>query len=55
MVIELKKKGFNASLAGKKGNLQLVAAASDSNYEAILEALDKIKSEVNSSAWLKEN
>ncbi len=55
MVQELKKKGFNASLAGKKGNLQLVAAASDSNYAAILEALDKIKSEVNSSAWLKEN
>ncbi len=55
MVLELKKKGYNASLAGKKGNLQMVAAASDSNYAAILQALDKIKSEVNSSAWLKEN
>lgn len=55
MVSELKKKGYNASLAGKKGNLQMVAAASDSNYAAILQALDKIKSEVNSSAWLKEN
>jgi cell division septation protein DedD len=55
MVAELKKKGFNASLSGKKGNLQLVSAASDSNYEAIIQMLDKVKSEVNSSAWLKEN
>jgi cell division septation protein DedD len=55
MVRELKKKGYNASLAGKKGNLQMVAAASDSNYAAILQVLDKIKSEVNPSAWLKEN
>lgn len=55
MVRELKKKGFNASLAGKKGNLQLVSAASDSNYDAIILALDKIKSEINPSAWLKEN
>jgi cell division septation protein DedD len=55
MVRELKKKGYNASLAGKKGNLQMVAAASDSNYESILQELDKIKSEVNPSAWLKEN
>jgi hypothetical protein len=37
------------------GNLQLVSAASDSNYEAIIQMLDKVKSEVNSSAWLKEN
>ncbi len=55
MVAELKKKGFNASLSGKKGNLQMVAAASDSNYASILQALDKIKLEVNASAWLKEN
>lgn len=55
MVAELKKKGFNASLSGKKGNLQLVSAASDSNYEAMIQMLDKIKSEVNSSAWVKEN
>jgi len=55
MLRELKKKGFNASLAGKKGNLQLVSAASDSNYDAIILALDKIKSEINPSAWLKEN
>ena len=55
MVAELKKKGFNASLSGKKGNLQLVSAASDSNYEAMIQMLDKIKSEVNPSAWLKEN
>jgi cell division septation protein DedD len=55
MVQELKKKGFNASLAGKKGNLQLVAAANDSNYESVLQALDKIKTEINPSAWLKEN
>lgn len=55
MVADLKKKGFNASLSGKKGNLQLVSAASDSNYEAIIQMLDKIKSEVNPSAWLKEN
>ena len=55
MVSELKKKGFNARLSGKKGNLQLVSAASDSNYEAIIQMLDKVKSEVNSSAWLKEN
>jgi cell division septation protein DedD len=55
MVIELKKKGFNASLSGKKGNLQMVAAASDSDYTTILQALDKIKAEVNTSAWLKEN
>jgi cell division septation protein DedD len=55
MVIELKKKGFNASLSDKKGNLQMVAAASDSDYTSILQALDKIKAEVNTSAWLKEN
>jgi cell division septation protein DedD len=55
MVAELKKKGFNARLSGKKGNLQLVSAASDSNYEAMIQMLDKIKSEVNPSAWLKEN
>jgi len=55
MVRELNKKGFNASLAGKKRNLQLVSAASDSNYDAIILALDKIKSEINPSAWLKEN
>jgi cell division septation protein DedD len=55
MVAELKKKGFNAMLSGKKGNLQLVSAASDSNYEAMIQMLDKIKSEVNPSAWLKEN
>lgn len=55
LVNELKKKGFNASLSGKKGNLQLVSAASDSNYDSIIQMLDKIKSEVNPSAWLKEN
>jgi cell division septation protein DedD len=55
MVAELKKKGFNASLSGKKGTLQLVSAASDSNYETILQMLDKVKSEINPSAWLKEN
>lgn len=55
LVAELKKKGFNASLSSKKGNLQMVSAASDSNYASIIQALDKIKSEVNASAWLKEN
>jgi cell division septation protein DedD len=55
LVAELKKKGFNASLSSKKGNLQMVSAASDSNYASIIQALDKIKSEINSSAWLKEN
>ena len=55
MVAELNKKGFKASLSGKKGNLQLVSAASDSNYEAIIQMLDKVKSEVNPSAWLKQN
>lgn len=55
MVAELNKKGFKASLSGKKGNLQLVSAASDSNYEAIILMLDKVKSEVNPSAWLKQN
>lgn len=55
LVQELKKKGFNASLAGKKGSLQLVAAANDSSYESAIQALDKIKGEINSSAWLKEN
>jgi hypothetical protein len=33
----------------------MVAAASDSDYTSILQALDKIKAEVNTSAWLKEN
>jgi cell division septation protein DedD len=55
MVAELNKKGFKARLSGKKGNLQLVSAASDSNYEAIIQMLDKVKSEVNPSAWLKQN
>ena len=55
MVADLKKKGFKASLSGKKGNLQLVSASSDSNYEAMIQMLDKVKSEVNPSAWLKEN
>ena len=55
MVAELNKKGFKASLSSKKGNLQLVSAASDSNYEAVIQMLDKVKSEVNPSAWLKQN
>ncbi len=55
MVAELNKKGFKASLSSKKGNLQLVSAASDSNYEAVIQMLEKVKSEVNPSAWLKEN
>ncbi|MFM2227769.1 MAG: hypothetical protein RL664_1112 [Bacteroidota bacterium] len=55
MVIELKKKGFNASLSSKKGNLQLVSSGSVDNYEEALHELDQAKTEISSSSWLKEN
>ena len=55
MVRELKKKGFNASLSSKKGNLQLVSSGSVDNYEAALQQLDQAKTEISSSSWLKEN
>lgn len=55
LVRDLKQKGFNASLSSKKGNLQLVSSGSVDNYEAALEQLDKAKTEISSSSWLKEN
>jgi cell division septation protein DedD len=55
MVRELKKKGFNATLSSKKGNLQLVSSGSVDNYEAALQELDQAKTEISSSSWLKEN
>lgn len=55
LVRELKNKGFNASLSSKKGNLQLVSSGSVDNYEAALQELDKAKTEISSSSWLKEN
>ncbi len=55
LVHQLKLKGFNASLSSKKGNLQLVSCGSVDNYEAALEQLDKAKTEISSSSWLKEN
>ncbi|MFM2315999.1 MAG: hypothetical protein RLZZ155_331 [Bacteroidota bacterium] len=55
MVRELKKKGFNASLSSKKGNLQLVSSGSVDNYDAALQQLDQAKTEISSSSWLKEN
>jgi cell division septation protein DedD len=55
MVRELKKKGFNASLSSKKGNLQLVSSGSVDNYETALQELDQAKTEISSSSWLKEN
>jgi cell division septation protein DedD len=55
MVRELKKKGFNASLSSKKGNLQLVSSGSADNYETALQQLDQAKTEISSSSWLKEN
>jgi len=55
LVRQLKEKGFNASLSSKKGNLQLVSCGSVDNYEAALEQLDKAKTEISSSSWLKEN
>jgi cell division septation protein DedD len=55
LVRELKQKGFDASLSSKKGNLQLVSCGSLDNYDAALEQLDKAKTEISSSSWLKEN
>ena len=55
LVRELKKKGFDAALSSKKGNLQLVSASCGDNYEEALLQLDKAKTEINSSSWLKEN
>lgn len=55
LVRELKKKGFNASLSSKKGNLQLVSSGSANNYEEALRELDQAKTEISSSSWLKEN
>lgn len=55
LVRELRKKGFNASLSSKKGNLQLVSSGSVDNYEAALQQLDHAKTEISSSSWLKEN
>lgn len=55
LVRELKKKGFNASLSSKKGNLQMVSSGSADNYEAALQQLDQAKTEISSSSWLKEN
>ena len=55
LVRELKKKGFNASLSSKKGNLQMVSSGSADNYQAALQQLDQAKTEISSSSWLKEN
>lgn len=55
LVRELKNKGFNASLSSKKGKLQLVSSGSVDTYEAALHELDKAKTEISSSSWLKEN
>ena len=55
LVRDLKKKGFSASLSSKKGNLQLVSSGSEDNYEAALQQLDRAKTEISSSSWLKEN
>ena len=55
LVRHLKKKGFSASLSSKKGNLQLVSSGSEDNYEAALQQLDRAKTEISSSSWLKEN
>lgn len=55
LVKELRKKGFNASLSSKKGNLQLVSSGSVDNYEEALQELDQAKTEISSSSWLKEN
>jgi cell division septation protein DedD len=55
LVRDLKKKGFSAALSSRKGNLQLVSSGSEDNYEAALQQLDRAKTEISSSCWLKEN
>ena len=55
LVRDLKKKGFSAALSSRKGNLQLVSSGSEDNYEAALQQLDRAKTEISSSSWLKEN
>ena len=55
LVRDLKKKGFSAALSNKKGNLQLVSSGSEDSYEAALQQLDRAKTEISPSSWLKEN
>lgn len=55
LVRDLKKKGFDASLSSKKGNLQLVSSGSVDNYDEALQQLDAAKTKISSSSWLKEN
>jgi cell division septation protein DedD len=55
LVRDLKKKGFSAALSSRKGNLQLVSSGSEDNYEAALQQLDRAKTVISSSSWLKEN
>jgi cell division septation protein DedD len=55
LVRDLKKKGFNASLSSKKGELQLVSSWSNDSYEVAVQQLEQAKSKISSASWLKEN
>lgn len=55
LVSDLKKKGFNASLSSKKGELQLVSSWSNDSYEVAVQQLEQAKAEISSQSWLKEN
>ena len=49
----LRKQGFDASRAGKKGRLHLVAYGTYSNRNSAIMALEEIHANTNKQAWIK--
>ncbi len=55
LVSELKSKGYDAHIAGKRGALHLVAFGSYSTHAEAAKALTDIKSKEGKGAWIKRN
>ena len=55
LVSELKSKGYDAHMAGKRGALHLVAFGSYSTHDEASKALADIKSKEGKGAWIKRN
>lgn len=55
LVAELKSKGYDAHMAGKRGALHLVAFGSYSSHEEAAKALAEIKLKEGKGAWIKRN
>jgi cell division septation protein DedD len=55
LVAELKSKGYDAHMAGKRGALHLVAFGSYGTHADAAKALTEIKSKEGKGAWIKRN